>query len=181
MSTEKSTANGSSGGAHDSVRPAAPSLDELTAQESALVLPHFGNDDAWRLGCLIMSLARERSAAVAVDIRRGGQQLFHSALEGTGPDNDVWLARKARVVERYHASSLLVGERFRAKGTTFEAASHLDPDRYAAHGGAFPLRVTGVGVVGVVAASGLPQLEDHDLVVTALDRFLQEVRTSWTT
>ncbi len=155
-------------------------LDELAAQEEALVLPRFTHDDAWRLGSLLVGLARERQAAVTVDIRRGGQRLFHYALEGTTPDNDAWLERKARVVERYAASSLRVGERFRARGTTFEASSRLDLDRYAAHGGAFPLRVTGAGVVGVVGVSGLPQAEDHALVVDGLTAFLEELRTSWT-
>ncbi|WP_328913689.1 MULTISPECIES: heme-degrading domain-containing protein [unclassified Streptomyces] len=154
-------------------------LAELTEQEEALILPRFTHEDAWRLGCLLVGLAKERGAAVTVDIRRGTHQLFHYALYGTSPDNDAWLERKARVVERYGASSLLVGERFRARGTTFEASSRLDPDRYAAHGGAFPLRVTGVGVVGVVGVSGLPQAEDHALVVTAMSRFVEEIRTSW--
>jgi uncharacterized protein (UPF0303 family) len=147
-------------------------LAELAEQERTLVLPRFTNDDAWRLGCLLVDLARERGAAVTIDIRRGGQQLFHCALDGTSPDNDDWLDRKARVVLRYGSASMAVGERFRAKGTTFEASSRLDPALYAAHGGAFPLRVTGVGVIGVVGVSGLPQADDHDLVVTALTRFL---------
>lgn len=155
-------------------------LDELAAQETTLVLPHFGHDDAWRLGCLIVALARERSAPVAIDIRRGEQQLFHAALEGTGPGHDVRLARKTRVVTRFDASSMLVGERHRADGAAFEAAAGLDPDRYSASPGAFPLRVTGAGLVGVAAVSGLPGREDHDLVVTALTRFLDDLRMSWT-
>jgi uncharacterized protein (UPF0303 family) len=145
---------------------------ELAAQERELVLPGFSNDDAWRLGCLLVDLAREQGAAVAIDIRRGGHRLFHHAMAGTTPDNDDWLERKARVVRRFETSSLAVGERFRAKGTTFEASSHLDPALYAAHGGAFPLRVRDTGVVGVAAVSGLPQVEDHALVVRALRRFL---------
>ncbi|MBD0738184.1 heme-degrading domain-containing protein [Streptomyces sp. CBMA29] len=152
--------------------PAGERVAELVAQEAELVFPRFTHDDAWRLGSLLVEMAREGGAAVTVDIRRGGQQLFHYALDGTTPDNDAWLTRKARVVERYHASSLLVGERFRAKGGSFEESSRLDPDLYAAHGGAFPLRVAGVGVVGVVAVSGLPQVEDHALVVAALTRYL---------
>jgi uncharacterized protein (UPF0303 family) len=52
------------------------------------------------------------------------------------------------------------------------ASSPLDPALYAAHGGAFPIRVAGAGVIGVVAVSGLPQREDHALVVTALTQFL---------
>jgi uncharacterized protein (UPF0303 family) len=149
----------------------APSIDELEAQETRLTLPRFTHDDAWTLGSLLVELARERGAPVAIDITRGGQQLFHAALPGSTPDNDAWLARKRRVVERYGCSSYLVGSRFRAKGTTFEASSRLDPDVYAAHGGAFPITVEGAGVIGVVAVSGLPQVEDHALVVEALERF----------
>ncbi|WP_127358742.1 heme-degrading domain-containing protein [Actinacidiphila soli] len=147
-------------------------IAEIEAQERGLILTRFTNDDAWRLGALLVDLAREREAAVVADIRRGGHQLFHYALPGTAPDNDAWLDRKCRVVDRYLESSYLVGTRFRAKGTTFEASSRLDPDRYAAHGGAFPLRVEGVGVIGTVAVSGLPQAEDHALVVEALTRFM---------
>jgi uncharacterized protein (UPF0303 family) len=164
---------------NDEIPTELAELAELAEQESTLVLPRFTHDDAWRLGCLLVEMARERGAAVTISIRRGTHRLFHYALDGTTPDNDAWLERKARVVERYGASSLAVGERFRAKGSTFEESSRLDPDLYAAHGGAFPLRVTGVGIVGVVGVSGLPQRDDHALVVAGLTRFLDDVRTSW--
>lgn len=150
----------------------APSVAELEAQERRLTLPHFTYDDAWTLGTLLVDLARERGAPVAIDITRSGQQLFHAALPGSTPDNDAWIARKRRVVERYAASSLLIGTRFRAKGSTFEDDSRLDPDVYAAHGGAFPITVEGAGVIGTVVVSGLPQLEDHAMVVEALERFI---------
>ncbi|MGW3635858.1 heme-degrading domain-containing protein, partial [Streptomyces sp. NPDC005122] len=104
----------------------APDIAELEEQERRLVLPRFTHDDAWTLGTLLVELARERRAPVAIDIRRGGQQLFHAALPGSTPDNDAWIDRKRRVVERYGCSSLLVGTRFRAKGTTFEESSRLD-------------------------------------------------------
>ncbi|MEV6529120.1 heme-degrading domain-containing protein [Streptomyces sp. NPDC048448] len=150
----------------------APDIAELEEQERRLVLPRFTHDDAWTLGTLLVELARERRAPVAVDIRRGGQQLFHAALPGSTPDNDAWIDRKRRVVERYGCSSLLVGTRFRAKGTTFEESSRLDPDTYAAHGGAFPVTVEGAGVIGTVVVSGLPQLDDHAMVIEALTHFL---------
>ncbi|MGW1063493.1 heme-degrading domain-containing protein [Streptomyces aureus] len=154
--------------------PAAPEIAELEEQERRLTLQRFTHDDAWALGTLLVDLAREREAPVAIDIRRGGQQLFHAALPGSTPDNDAWIDRKRRVVERYGCSSLLVGSRFRAKGTTFEDSSRLDPDTYAAHGGAFPLTVTGAGVIGTVVVSGLPQIEDHKMVVEALEKFLTQ-------
>ncbi|WP_405555447.1 heme-degrading domain-containing protein [Streptomyces sp. NBC_01171] len=151
----------------------APSVADLEAQEQRLVFRTFTYDDAWALGSLLVELGRERQAPIAVDIHRAGQQLFHAALPGSTPDNDAWIARKRRVVERYGSASYLVGSRFRAKGTTFEDSSRLDPDRYAAHGGSFPITVEGVGVVGSVTVSGLPQIEDHRLVVEALERFLE--------
>ncbi|MBF9070541.1 heme-degrading domain-containing protein [Streptacidiphilus fuscans] len=146
---------------------------ELVEQEQRLQFARFTNEDAWRLGSLLTELARERGLPVTVDIRRGEQQLFHYALPGTCADNDAWIERKIRVVRRYEASSYLVGQRFREKGGSFEEKSRLDPDRYAAHGGAFPVVVTDVGLVGTVAVSGLPQLDDHKLVVEALERFLE--------
>ncbi|MEU9337457.1 heme-degrading domain-containing protein [Streptomyces sp. NPDC048290] len=151
-----------------------PPLSELEAQERRLVFRTFTADDAWALGSLLVEMARERQAPVAVDIHRAGQQLFHAALPGATADNDAWIARKRRVVERYGSASYLVGARCRAKGTTFEESSRLDPDRYAAHGGSFPITVADVGVIGAVTVSGLPQLDDHRFVVAALERFLGE-------
>ncbi|MFV0129738.1 heme-degrading domain-containing protein [Streptomyces sp. HMX112] len=146
-------------------------MAELKAQQARLTLDRFTHEDAWMLGSMLVELARERRAPVAIDIRRGAQRLFHCALAGSSADNDDWIERKRRVVERYGESSLLVGARFRAKGKTFEADSHLDPGRYAAHGGSFPITVRGAGVIGAVTVSGLPQVEDHALVVEALERF----------
>ncbi len=144
---------------------------EVEEQERALVLPRFTHDDAWRLGCLLVELASERGLAVTIDVRKGTQQVFHAALEGTTPDNDSWVERKVRVVYRFGASSYLVGLRARAKGVDFAEQHQLPLQEYAAHGGAFPVRVDGVGVVGVVTVSGLPQADDHALVVEALRTF----------
>lgn len=145
-----------------------PALADLAAEEAELQLRSFSLDDAWALGCALVSTAREQDLPVAVDISRGDHQLFHAALPGTSPDNDDWLARKSRVVRRFGHSSLYVGQRSREAGTTAEVEFSLDPARYAAHGGAFPVLVRGVGPVGVVAVSGLPQVDDHRMVVAAL-------------
>jgi uncharacterized protein (UPF0303 family) len=147
-------------------------IAELAAQEERLQFDRFDNDDAWALGCLLVEVAKERSLPITIDVRRGGQQLFHAARPGTAPDNDRWIERKVRVVERLHASSFLVGRRLAAKGATFDAGYGVDPAQYATHGGAFPIRVRNVGVVGVVTVSGLPQADDHALVVEVLGRFL---------
>lgn len=146
----------------------AARIAEVEQQERELVLTRFTHDDAWQLGCLLVELAAERGLAVTVDVRKGTQQVFHAAREGTTPDNDSWVQRKVRVVERFGASSYLTGLRAHAKGTDFNATHQLPLQEYAAHGGAFPVRVEGVGIVGVVTVSGLAQADDHALVVEAL-------------
>ena len=119
-----------------------------------------------------MEAARAEQLPIAISIRRNGQRLFHAALPGAAADNDAWLDRKCRVVDRYGASSFAVGTEFVVDGTTFDESWRLDRDLYAAHGGAFPLRIAGVGVIGTVAVSGLPQADDHAFVVRELRRFL---------
>jgi uncharacterized protein (UPF0303 family) len=146
-------------------------IAELEQQERELVFTRFEYADAWALGGLLVGLATGRGLPVAIDIRRGTQQLFHAALAGSTADNDAWIERKARVVQRYGASSYLVGRRLAAQGAQLDAAQGVDPALYAAHGGAFPVRVPGAGVIGVIAVSGLPQAEDHALVVEAIRQF----------
>lgn len=147
-------------------------LAQLADQEKRLQFTQFDNETALALGAHLLAAARARGLPVTISVRRGGQRLFHAALPGTSADNDAWIDRKSRVVDRYGHSSFLVGTQFRAKGGSFETDSRLDPDEYAAHGGAFPVLVRGVGPVGTVGVSGLPQAEDHAFVVEQLAAFL---------
>jgi uncharacterized protein (UPF0303 family) len=145
-------------------------IARLEQQERDLIFTRFDFADAWRLGSLLVELATERGLPVAIDIRRGPQQLFHAALAGSTADNDAWIERKVRVVERFGNSSFLVGRRLAARGRELDASLGVDPARFAAHGGAFPVRLEAAGVVGVVTVSGLPQADDHALVVEAIER-----------
>jgi uncharacterized protein (UPF0303 family) len=151
-------------------------LQLFLQQEFELQFTEFSNDTALAFGLKLVEAARARSSSVTVDVCRNGQQLFHCALPGTSADNDDWIRRKNNVVNRYGHSSLYVGTRFRANGSTFEESSRLDPGQYAAHGGAFPITIRNVGVVGTVTVSGLPQAEDHELVVEVLREFLESNR-----
>jgi uncharacterized protein (UPF0303 family) len=144
------------------------SLADLAAEEEELQFSSFTNDDAWALGSALRATARAAELPVAISITRNHHRLFLTALTGATPDNDSWIERKTRVVERFGHSSLYVGEAARAEGTTFEEQFGLDPVLYAAHGGAFPILVRSVGPVGVVVVSGLPQVEDHRMVVAAV-------------
>lgn len=147
-------------------------LDDLLAQEERLQFPSFDNDTAIELGLLLVELGRSRSLPITIDVRRAGQQLFHVALPGTSADNDEWVVRKNAVVMRFGHSSYYMGRRAALKDVPFHEAMLVDPREYAAHGGAFPIRVIGTGLVGTATVSGLPQHEDHALVVEAIESFL---------
>ena len=131
-------------------------LQTLQQHEDELQFTEFTNDTALALGLLLVGAARRERKAITIDICRNGQQLFHAALPGTSADNDAWIRRKNNVVNRYGHSSFYVGTEFRARGKNFDQDSRLDPDAYAAHGGAFPVIARNVGVVGTVTVSGLP-------------------------
>ena len=143
-------------------------LERVALQERDLQLQRLGAQIAWELGVRLRTMAVERGLAVVIDVRRFGQPLFYTALEGTTPDNVEWVRRKSNVVARFHRSSYAVGLKLEAKNDTLTAQQGLPLADYATHGGSFPLTVAGAGVVGSVTVSGLPQRDDHELVVEAL-------------
>ena len=143
----------------------------IVRQESALTLKGFGPECAWQMGTTLRDLAIARQVPLVIDVRRFGaphQPLFYAALAGTTPDNARWVQRKVNVVARFHKSSYHVGRLLEQSGLRFSERYGLPEEDYAPHGGCFPLNVEGTGVVGSVTVSGLPQREDHNLVVEAL-------------
>lgn len=147
-------------------------IARITDQESKLQFEQFGNEVALQLGQALLSAAQEQSLAVAIEVTRADQTLFHVALSGTTSDNAEWIKRKNRVVRRFHRSSLFMGAKCRLAGATLEEKYLLPDNTYAAHGGAFPITLRGTGVIGTVTVSGLPQIDDHELVAAVLGRFL---------
>lgn len=151
-------------------------LTQLLEQEQCLQFEEFSNRTALDIGLRLVAAAREAGQAIMVDIRRDDLPLFQHAMDGTGADNADWVRRKNNVVRRSSHSSFYTGNYYRSIGTTFEDHWQLDPRDYAAHGGAFPLLLKGVGMVGTITVSGLPQAEDHALVVSVLKAFLKPQR-----
>jgi len=143
-------------------------MEHIALQERELQLPHLDANLAWELGVRLRTMAKERALPVVIDVRRFGQPLFYSALEGTTPDNAEWVRRKSNVVARLHSSSYAVGLKLKQKNETLTEQQGLPLADYATHGGSFPLTVKGAGVVGSVTVSGLPQRADHELAVEAL-------------
>jgi len=149
------------------------STQELMKQEEYFSFSSFTNEDAISLGQEMLKIATSQKAPVIVQVRIGEQIIFHSALTGSSSKNDWWINRKYRVVEKFKHSSMYVRVSFEEKNQSFEEDSGLDNELYAAHGGGFPIIVAGQGVVGVALVSGLPQVEDHKMIIQGLTNFKQ--------
>ncbi len=150
----------------------ARDLEKIALQERVLRFSAFDESAAWRLGAQMRQSAQAVNAPIVIDIRSHKRLLFCSALPSSSPDNWEWVRRKSNVVHRFYKASYRFGLELRAKGATLDKDSGLDAMDYAPHGGSFPIYVDGAGFFGSITVSGLPQREDHNVVVAALCEFL---------
>ena len=148
-------------------------LRKLEAELETLRFPSFNFDDALAIGLDLVETARRKALPIAIDVTVNRQQLFHAALPGSSPDNDQWVLRKSRVAARFFKSSLAVATDLRIKGKTIEDVWGLPSAEYAPSGGSVPVLVKGAGVIGTITVSGLPDVEDHEMVVAAIHRRLE--------
>lgn len=149
-------------------------LKQLALQEDVLRFDSFDEDTAWELGSRFRDLAEMRKLPIVVDIRLASRQVFYTAIPGSTPDNPEWVRRKSNVVLRYFKSSYRVGRELLAKEDTLDLHRGVSPMDYAPHGGSFPIHVDGTGVIGAITVSGLPQRDDHNLVVEVLAAYLDK-------
>jgi len=148
-------------------------LKELEEQERLLQFTEFSNETALRIGMMLAEKAKKENKIIVIDISRSnGQQLFHYELEGTCEDNGHWPTRKANVVNRFGHSSLYIGTRLKRDGETLHGNLFLEPSEYSAYGGSFPIIIKNAGIIGTITVAGLPDVEDHNLVVTCIKEYL---------
>lgn len=143
-------------------------LEHVALQERELQFVRLDARAVWDLGVSLRGMAEDRGLPVVIDIRRFGQPLFYTALPGSTPDNPEWVRRKTNVVARFHRSSYGVLLDMKLRNETLLHECGLPVADFVEAGGGFPLTVAGVGVIGSVTISGLPDRDDHELVVEAL-------------
>jgi uncharacterized protein (UPF0303 family) len=143
-------------------------IEKVAAQEQLLIFETFDEATAWQLGNILRTKAEAAGQSVAIDIRLGDDCLFFTAMKGTTPENADWARRKRNLVNKLQRSSYALGLA-RKNG---EAVPADDAD-HAAHGGCFTIRVVNTGFIGTATVSGLPQREDHILVVEGIAQLLK--------
>lgn len=97
--------------------------------------------------------------------------MFQVALDGSAPLNDDWLMKKIHVTKTFHHSTLLVRAEHEANGKDFHVTHGRSSEYWAPAGGAVCLRNSTLMFRGVLAVSGLTQIEDHELCRTILAEF----------
>ncbi len=144
----------------------------IAEQEKALVFPSFDEATAFAVGSAIREQGLKRNLPIVVDIQTWDRPLFYAALPGSTGDNANWARRKRNVVKAFLKSTYRMVLEQQSEDRTFKVGAGLDPADYVLAGGGFPLTVRGAGVIGVIAVSGLPEREDHKIVVAALAEYL---------
>ncbi len=143
-------------------------LAVLMRQEQVLVFRSFDENTAWQLGSLLHERAVSEDWPLVIDIRRFDRPLFFSARPGVTSDNLDWVRRKNNTVQRFLRSSYRLAHQLAIEDKGIQERYHLSPTDFADCGGGFPIIVQGAGVIGSVTVSGLPDHQDHQIIVDAL-------------
>lgn len=144
----------------------------LAAQDALLRFQAFDANTAWALGSLLREKVLAKGIGATMEIEIAGQLVFACATPGATPSQAEWIRRKRNSVRRFGKSSYLLGRTNDHEGEDFEKRHVVSFADYAIHGGGFPIYVVGVGAIGSVVLSGLPQRQDHGLVIEALAELL---------
>ena len=144
----------------------------LALEAATLQLTSLTQAEALEIGAIAQEIGLDRRLAIAIDVRMKDWIVFHASLPGSTPDNDLWIARKARVVNATGNSTMYERVLAEEQGIDWYAVKGLSEELHAIHGGALPLNVVGLGLMGMLIISGLPQVEDHLLGVEIITEYL---------
>ncbi len=143
-------------------------IERIREQEASLVFECFDETVAYEVGATLRAKGLAAGLPIVIDIQSFDRPLFYAALPGSDVSNRDWARRKINVVKRYLRSSYCLMLERAAEDRLFEPSEGLSVSDFVLAGGGFPIRVKKAGVVGVVAISGLPDREDHNVIVAAL-------------
>ena len=144
---------------------------QLLEEESLLQLSSLSNSDALEIGEIATTLGKQMGLPITIDVRIGDWSVFHASLEGSRPENDLWIERKVAVVMLKQHSTMYERVSAEERVVDWHKENIVQDETHAIHGGALPL-ITDEGFKGILIISGLPQVEDHLFAVEVLTEFL---------
>ena len=154
-------------------------IEKIVAQEQGLIFEKFDEDIAFALVGHVRDAANAAGKGIAVGVYLWDRTLCIGMTAGASSHNITWAERKVGTVRLLHKSSYrLVLERG-DKPRLLEPSWAADPASYAIAGGAFPIHVKGLGFVGAISTSGLPERDDHGFGVAAVCAALGRDPADW--
>ena len=144
----------------------------LALEARALQLSSLSQAEALEIGAIAQSIGLDRKLPIAIEVRMKEWVVFHASLPGSTPENDSWIARKARVVNATGNSTMYERVLSEEQGIDWYEVKGLPEETHAIHGGGLALNVVGLGLTGILIVSGLPQVEDHLLGVEIITEYL---------
>jgi uncharacterized protein (UPF0303 family) len=144
----------------------------LALEAATLQLSSLTKAEALGIGGIAQEIALDRKLPLAIEVRMKEWIIFRASLPGATPECDLWIARKARVVNATGNSTMYERVLAEEQGIDWHAATGFSEETHAVHGGGLPLNVTGLGLTGILLLSGLPQVEDHLLGVEIITEYL---------
>ena len=151
---------------------------QLLEEEKLFWLKSLDIFSALSIGDIAKSIGFSRNLPIAIEVSIGDWTVYHASLPGSSPENDSWIARKARVVNLKNHSTLY--ERVKAEELSIDwfTENNLSEKEYAIHGGGLPLISKEQGFVGSLIISGLPQIDDHLFGIEVLMEYLARMGES---
>ncbi|MBU2107172.1 MAG: heme-degrading domain-containing protein [Alphaproteobacteria bacterium] len=143
-------------------------LTKIAEQEKRLVFESFDEATAFTIGSTIRDRALSEDLGIVIDIRTFDRPLFYAALPGSTASNPDWARRKINVVKRFLKSTYRMVLEQQRPDRSFKPGEGIDIKDYVLAGGGFPVTVKGAGIIGVIAVSGLPERQDHGVIVDTL-------------
>jgi uncharacterized protein (UPF0303 family) len=147
-------------------------IESLAQEQQELQLEYFDYSFAGQLGLLIRDLAIKAALPISITVAHGTDIVFSILMPGATADNSAWAARKRGVANRFHRSSLAMRLEAEQGKYDFNQRFRLPEEEFVASGGGVPLILRNGTLIGTAGVSGMPDVEDHRLVVEALKQIL---------
>ena len=147
------------------------SYEEMLANDFIIGEGAWDQATAIELGEALKKYGESLPKPIAIAVVFDEQRIYQVGLPGTSKNNDEWIGRKINTVDMTHHSTLALRVKADSMGVTEEdmgfKSGHL-----AVCGGGFPLYTNG-NFVGMAIVSGLPHMEDHEILVDVITAFKQ--------
>ena len=127
--------------------------DGLALEAKALQLSSLSQAEALEIGTIAQAIGLDRKLPIAIEVRMKEWTIFHVSLPGSTPENDSWIARKARVVNATGNSTMYERVLAEEQGIDWYAVKGLSEESHAIHGGGLALNVVGLGLTGILLIS----------------------------